>query len=1153
MRVFLFLIFAFFSVQNSNAQINTTSVLAEGTIVKIPVTQTGVYKLDFNYLKEAGLAIEGADPRNISIYGNGGGMMQELIDVDYKNTELDLVENAIFVSGESDGTFNSGDFILFYGEGATLPIYNPNTEKFTKPLNRFDTKNYYFIKIGNTRGKRVTSTASANGATYTSTEFDDVVRFEKDEKNLLNDWVDGQGSGQHWYGDQFKNTRERIYDSQLNFPNRVASEPIECVVRMVARARESSSKFLVEINGESFPSTNFSRSGYSAVDTYCHARTVTANPTLLGDNIEVKVSYPNTSFESEAWLDYIEINAVRQLKMTGDQMGFRDFETTNHVVSEFKMSEANGNLEIWNVTDPTSVEKQEGNLSGGNFTFSAATEGGLQEFFVFNKNQGFLTPGEAILVPNQNVHATPAAELAILYHPEFEEQVMRLAEHRRVHNGYDVVTIPVEQVLNEFSSGRFDPVGIRDFSKMMFDRYPGKYRFLLLFGDGSYDSRNINGDGNNFVPIYETKESHNPINAYPADDYYALLTPGEGFGLGGDLDIAVGRFPVNSLEEAETIVDKLIKYDTDPISMRDWRNRFTFVSDDDSDGDKFDGNWRHVRPSEQHANTLDTEFPNFNVDKIYLDAYPQIATSGGQKYPAVNDAIDRTIFKGVLGINYFGHGGSKGWAQERVLKIENILSWENEDRLPLFITATCSFTGYDAPTFKSAGEEVFLSAKGGAFALFSTTRAVYINDNEELVTAVFDTIFDKRNGEYGTIGEILAWSKNGSRATDTNSRKFCLIGDPSMNLALPKYNVATTMINGHDVSDGVADTLKALQEVTIEGMITDSNGEVMTGFNGSVYPTIFDKKTMQTTLGNDARNEIRDFELQKSILFKGKATVRAGQFSFTFVVPKDINYDYGPGKISYYAEDGINRDAAGSYRNIIIGQTSENALNDNDGPIVEVFMNNEDFILGGMTSANPVIFVKLTDDTGINVAGTSIGHDLTAILDNNTQEVFVMNDFYESELNNYRQGFVKYPLSNLTEGLHRVDVTAWDVSNNFGVGFTEFIVANSEEVALINVFNFPNPFVDQTCISFETNLANEELDVKIDIFGVNGQLVKIIETTMTPTGYRLGQGECIPWDGTSDSGLPLGKGVYVYRVKISGTGTNGFEQTSEFEKMVVLK
>ena len=1133
----------FFFISHLIAQVNLTSPLADGQIIKVPVSESGVYQIDYNYLKNAGLNIDAANPKNISIWGNGGGMMNGLITADYDLAENSLHESAIFISGEDDNSFDSGDYILFYGEGVSKVALRG--DRLSKELNRFDTKNYYFIKVGDAPGLRISNQASANNPTYTSTGISDVIRYEKDEKNLLKEWTQTQGSGQHWFGDQFKNTRSRAYDKEFNFPNRIEAAGIQMEVRMAARSISGSTNFEMVVGTESKNSSTINAVGGGSTTSYCLITQPVEDFFPQGDNVEVEINYPPRSFESEAWLDFIEINATRESQMVGNQMFVRDLASMQEVVTAFEVGGLDSNFEVWDVTDPAVVAKQEGSLNGSTFNFNATTIDQLKQFIVFNKNSGFLTPGEATSVENQNLHGIDNVDLAIIYHPNFAEAAQKLATHREDYNGYEIAMVTIDEVFNEFSSGSLDPVGIRNFSKMLYDRNPDKFKFLILFGDGSYDFRNINNEGGNFVPVYETINSTHPIESYPADDYFTLLTDGEGATLSGKLDVAVGRFPVSTLEEANAVVDKIIHYDTSPRVLNDWRNRITFVSDDDD----HDSSGTHVRPSERHADQMEADYPNLNVDKIYLDAYPQIATSGGQKIPAVNDAIDQTMFKGVLAINYFGHGGPKGWAQERVLKIENILSWENQDRLPLFITATCTFAGYDDPSFKSAGEEVFLNPKGGAFALLSTTRAVYISGNETLALRLYEQIFEREpDGTYLTLGELFTRGKNNTGGL--NGRKFTLIGDPSMRLALPEYNVTTTMINTHDVSDGMSDTLRAMQEVTIEGMITDQNGDLMNDFNGSVYPTIFDKKATVETLGHEPGKPPIPFELQKNILFKGKASVIDGKFQFTFVMPSDINYQFGVGKISYYAENGV-IDASGNYQKIVIGGTDPTATSDDEGPLVEVFMNNENFRSGGITDENPILFVKLSDDNGINVAGTSIGHDLIAVLDDNSQEPFVLNDFYESELNNFQKGFVRFPLSNLAEGRHRIKVTAWDVANNFGEGFTEFVVANSETAALLNVLNYPNPFIDQTCISFEHNLAGEDLTASVQIYDMAGKLVKSIESPMIPSGYR----ECLPWDGTSESGQRLARGVYVYKVTLRSNADAGatFGEVSEYQKMVLLK
>ena len=643
----------------------------------------------------------------------------------------------------------------------------------------------------------------------------------------------------------------------------------------------------------------------------------------------------------------------------------------------------------------------------------------------------------------------------------------------------------------------------------------------------------------------------NPIFSFPTDDYFGLLTnDNPGNTIAGNLTIGIGRFPVKTPEEAEAVVDKIINYDNNPDVYRDWRNRLLFVGDDE------DGSV-HTRQADQMARIVDQEFPSYNIDKIYLDAFPQISTPGGQRFPSATEALNTSIFKGVLAITYLGHGGAKGWAQERVLSISDILSWQNMDQLPLFLTATCSFTGYDDGGFTTAGEEVFLNEKGGAIALLTTVRAVYSSLNADLTEETIRRLFERIDNQVPTLGDIIRNAKNSftSGAIVTNSRKFALIGDPAQKLGIPEFSVATTKIDEHDVADGATDTLRALQRVTIEGVVLNRDNEIYEDFNGILYPTIYDKKITTSTLGQDQNSSIVDFTLQKNIIFKGRASVNNGRFSFTFVIPKDINYQFGTGKISYYASDeGKLIDAGGNYENIIIGGTDPDALEDDQGPKVEVFMNTEDFVFGGITNANPTLLVTLEDDNGINVVGNSIGHDLEGVLDENTQNTYLLNDFYESELDDYTKGKVRFPLSGLEEGRHQISVKAWDVANNSAEGYTEFIVVSNAKLALEHVLNYPNPFTDYTCFQFDHNLANTELDVLIQIYTVSGRLVKTLEQSIFTDGaIRLDN--CIEWDGRDDYGDILARGVYLYKVKVRAANTGNVELSgeSDFEKLVILK
>lgn len=1131
------------------------SVLKEGDIYKIAINKDGVYKLTYDFLKnKLGISnLDNIDPRNIKIYGNGGGILPSYTVTDRPD---DLIENSILVQGEEDGKFNETDYILFYAEGPDKWRYDASSKEFNLEKNIYDIKNYYFIKISGDRGKRIENQNSVSGTAYTTTTFNDFEHYEEDKVNLLHDWGVRtgltQGSGQRWFGDWFRTAREYTYNNLFTFSNLVTSSPAKIKAQMALRALQNS-RFNLIINGETL-SSSLAPGVSSLTDnetTYAFISEVNTNLTLNSDNINAVVRYPNpggSNDNSEGWLDYIQVNVRRKLMMSGNQMDFRDIETLSYPSATFQLDNANANLLIWDISNPLQPKNQLFDLNNNRITFGALTNT-LKTFIAFDKNQNFQLPESVGKIANQNIHGYDQLDMLIVYHPDFETEAQRLAQHRAQHSDLTVAAVSVNQIYNEFSSGKTDPTAIRDLAKLLYERN-NRFKYLLLFGDGSFDTRNIYGLGGNFIPVYE-KENFDPIETFPSDDYFAILNnASETSPLSGNMTIAIGRLPVKTADEAQAVVNKIVNYDTNQETFSDWRNQLVFVGDDE------DGS-QHSKDANSIADTIRSQVRSVNIDKIYLDAFPQVAASGGARFPEAKAELNRAIFKGALTVTYLGHGGQSGWAQERVLEISDIVNWDNFDRLPLFVTATCSFTGYDNPTFTSAGEETLLNPRGGAIALMTTVRAVYANANADLTKATMKQLFQPENGHYLTMGEAFRQAKNSftSPFTITNSRKYSLIGDPSMHLAIPQSRVATTRVNGKDISQVLADTLRALQKVTVEGIVTDQNGQPLTNFNGIVYPTVFDKATTVTTLGQDPGSTPFPFVVQRNIIFKGRASATNGVFKFTFVVPKDINYQFGKGKINYYAADADQMtDASGAFEQVIIGGTNPDAVADNQGPKVDVYMNTDDWIFGSITNPNPTLLVKLEDDNGINVVGNSIGHDLEGVLDQSTQNSFLLNDFYEAELDDYTKGTVRYPLYKLAEGRHQMRVTAWDVANNAAQGYTEFIVAASEDVALQHVFNYPNPFTDRTCFQFDHNLANQEMDVQIQIFTISGRLVKTIQTQILSDG-ALRQDDCIEWDGKDDYGDRLARGVYLYKVKVRGAtaGINQMKGESDFEKLVILK
>ena len=1111
------------------------SVLASGAIYKVSFTESGVYKLDYNYLKDLGIDIDNINPKNLAVYTSHGKALAENIIEDRFD---DLIESPILIKGEENNVFNSADYILFYAKGDES--WNTSNNTYNHEKNIYSDINYAFIKVKESQGKRLGTSNSLYTTAYTSSIYNSLQRYEEDKVNLLAAFTATQGTGQLWFGDRYNTVKEYDYTDKFDLTGYVLGEEIEIKLGFAGRNDENTSRVFLDLDGNTLDKSlaRINDSGSISTNRYANYALMNTTTTINNPNGKIVVRYPFQGNDvSEGWLDYLQLIIPKTLNFNGNPILISNQESVNY--NNTALSLTGSPDHIWDVTSLDDIKNAF--VDNGQIKYNSQDE--LRLFYAFNEATA-MTPTKLGVVENQNLHSIDDVELIVIYHPTFENDIERYVEHRSSFGNLNVKAVNINHVYNEFSGGKVDPSAIRDLAKMVYDR-TDNFKYLLLIGDGSFDYKQLTPDipDHNFIPAYETKESLDPIDGFPTDDFYALLDINEGTNLKGQLDIAVGRFPVKTAEEFTGLVDKLIHYDTHPDTQGDWKLKLGFAADDEDSG-------RHLTDTEDIANQTKLRYPDFNQQKIYFDAFLQESTPGGARFPDATKELNNAVFKGLLVLNYLGHGGPKGWAQERVLQVSDIQSWNNYDNIPLLITATCTFAGYDEPSVESAGEVSLLNERGGAIGLFSTTRAVFASDNKRLVSSVYDTMFTTQGGQLQTLGEILMRGKN-KNVQDTqkiNARKFSLLGDPSMRLSVPLLNVETSKINGTSISE-FSDTLKALEQVTIEGIITDQNNQFVSDYNGIVYPTIFDKESTLRTLANDSNSGEKSFNVIKNILFKGAATVTNGMFSFTFVVPKDINYAYGPGRISYYATNPDRVDAKGSNDDFIIGGTSNNIIQDNQGPEIQIFMNDESFVFGGITNTDPVLLIKLEDENGINVTGTSIGHDLSGTLDEDNQGTFIMNDFYEATVDNFREGSARYPISGLESGRHSISVKAWDVLNNSSEARSEFVVIKDGDNVLEHVLNYPNPFTTSTNFQFEHDLTSTELDILITIYTISGKVIKTIEATKYATGFRI---DGIHWDGTDDFGSDIGKGVYLYKIKVRSDEFNLLRE-SEFEKLVILK
>ena len=1116
----------------NNKSFGTNSVLETGDWYKIGVLNDGVFKITYQFLQNLGLDIDNLNPNDFKLYGNGGGMLPAL-NSDFRVD--DLKQNAVHVQGATDGVFNVNDYILFYGQSPHKWKYN-GVDKFNHEMNRFSDTTYYFITFSNTgeTAKRISVQGSESTSNQVVNTFNAHEYYERDLVNLIK-------SGDKWFGEKFD--IKTTYDFSFNFPNADLTTPIRIDYSVVARSGPltSSSAFTLSTLGVSSVTSIGGVDVNKYAGTFARIGSGSLVASLTSDLVNISLNYNKPSSVSVGWLDEIELNARRKLTMHGNQLFYRDVNSLGAGnVSQFRVGGANNSInKIWDITDPFNVKEQQKTFSGGTYSYAVSTNV-LREFVAFNTNYNtqIFNFGK---VSNQNLHGIAQADMVIVSHPDFLNQAAQISDFHTNNDGLNVVTVTPEQIYNEFSSGSQDIVAIRDFVRMLYEKATTSTelpKYLMLIGDGSYDNKDRVVGNTNFIPTYQSPQSMEVIGSLVSDDYYGLLDVNEGTWNTAELvDVAIGRLPVKTQEEANNVVNKILNYNTSS-SMKEWRNNFVFIGDDEDGG-------LHMDQSNQLSKMVDTTYKEYNIDKIFFDAFQQQSTPGGSRYPDVNKSINSAVESGSLVINYTGHGGEVGWAHERVLTVQDVNSWNNtsESGYPLFVTATCEFSRFDDPARTTAGELVLLNP-GGGIGLLTTVRLVFAGPNFTLNQTFYREVFTPVNGQFPTIGELFMSMKNNANTTsDRNNRNFTLLGDPALRLAYPIHDVKTTKINGVGVS--LADTIKSLSKVTITGEVQDQNGIKLTGFNGIISPIVFDKSKQVNTLNNDGQG-VFSFNLQTSKLFKGKVSVINGDFSYTFVVPRDISYNYGQGKLSYYAQNQA-VDANGYHTDFYIGGTADNYEADDVGPEIDLFMNDENFVFGGITDDSPILLANISDLHGINMVGNGIGHDIVAVLDGNTDESFILNDYYEADLNSYQSGKIAFPFSDLKEGRHKLTLKVWDVYNNSSEASIEFVVVDSRDIKLERVYNYPNPFTTYTEFWFEHNQPGKQLYAQVQVFTVSGKLVKTIEKHILNEGYRS---TSITWDGLDQYGDRIGRGVYVYRLKVR---TENFSVAEKYQKLVILR
>lgn len=1123
------------------------SVLSSGNWYRFYVQKSGVYKITKSFLQSLGLDTN-VDPRKIKIYGNGGRMLPLLNSDDYP---MDLTENAIQVVGENDGIFDSQDFILFYAEG--MDNWN---EDYKSNLNIYANKSYYYVTAQGDLGKRIADMTQPTGTAIPITTFDDYQFHEVDDVNV-------EKLGRIWFGESFSVDNEQEF--KFKFPNSVSASPIE-IKTHVAALTSTVNSFKIEANTQLVG--NISLDPGSSSDVLVIERNFSSTSNVSGEDVTIKVTFDNGGVpSSRGYLDYINIKAKRNLQTFGKQFRFQYDQAASMMgqIGEFQLSNASSISQIWDITDRFNVTKAE-NATLSTFSFKASL-GEVRKYIAID-NSDYYSPlkDSKSKVDAQNLKGTVFNNAQgnwqkidyLIITPKFlNSQAEKLAAFHRSYSNLNVKVVNLESIYPEFSSGKQDIGAIRNFIKYVYFNAPvgERVKYVNIFGDASYDFKDRIANNTNIVPIYQALNSYSESQfSFASDDFFAMMDDDEGrldygntsfngatsitFDLGG-IDIAIGRMIVSTTQQADEMVNKVIEYH-DLKSYGSWRTNYVAIADD---SDKTSDATLQLKQNNL-TDVIVAEKPFINFKKILLDSYQQETSAGGKRYPKAREEIFAAFEKGALVFNYLGHGGEDGLSGERIWEKSDGQNLSNRYKYPLFITITCDFSRFDNPYRPTAGEYTYWNPRGGAISMITTVRSIDQGNAEVFNDKLSEYLFSYNSDEYTSIAEALRLAKNFSPTTASNVVFY--LGDPALMLAIPKPRVVLTKVNDMPVT-GPIDDFQSLAFVKLAGEVLDENNNPLPSYNGELSVNIFDKNVIRTTLNNDNNSPSIPFTTLGETIFRGNASVTAGRFEFGFVVPRDIRIPVDNGRISFYSKrNQIHLDKYGQNTDIKIGGINTSAVADNTGPTVKLYMNDETFVNGGITNESPFFLALLEDEHGINTA-SGIGHDIVGILDGDETRPYIMNDYYQTELDDYTKGRVYFPFRNLAVGLHTITFKAWDVYNNPITAEIQFVVVGDESIALEHVLNYPNPFVSYTEFWFSHNRPFEPLDVQVQVMTITGKIVWTKNQTVTTDGFLSRE---ITWDGKDDFGDRIGKGVYVYKLTVKSTLSN--KKAEKIEKLVIL-
>lgn len=1099
------------------------SPLAQGDWYRLDIQDAGMYKLDYNYFQRMNIAVSNIN--SVRIFGNGGQVIPDNISEVHPDSLVEI--SRLVVDNNGNGVFDSDDYILFYGRGVMGWNYR-GSNIFEHYINPYTSTNFYFLTVTNGTGKLMdtVSAAAVSSPTLQPANFQEKIFVEEERFNLLN-------SGRQWVGRLFSGTgNAETYSQPL--PGLVSTSPISYKFRFVHRS--TTSDYMNIYENDQLLLSGYMYAFYTTDENskYAEAQGMSASRTggVPNNLSNVRMQLGSTNQDAKAWLDWMEIYYQRKFEATNDVLIYTTPDASG--IIQYTISNFSGGVRAFDVTDHGNIKELKFSSTDSTTCVMQIqqTTGSVRQIAVIGRN-GIKTVPNALRIGNTiNLHSPlKQYDFIIISPPEFLSEANRLAAYRESHDTLRTLVVDINQIYSEFSGGLVDPLAIREFLRYARTKWTAPApQFVLLFGWGHCDYKNISTSQRNWIPPYETLESLDAFYSYPTDDKFVMLNlPGETY------SYAIGRIPARSVQEASIVVSKIISYENNaPVDP--WRNRMTYVADDGKTSQGDDGN-QYTVDSDNLAEIYTPK--SCEKNKIYLVEYPTVISMSGRRKPTVNTAIVDAFNQGTLIVNFIGHGNDRIWTHEAVFtREEDLPQLSNKNRLSLVVASTCSYGRYDNPNILSGAEQLVTMDQGGAVASLATARSVNNGPNVSLNNSLFVRLFTKdSDGKNPRVGAALQLAKIANN--NSNTQKFHLFGDPTLRLLIPENVSSIDSVNGNS-TDGATVKIQSLSNVIIKGTMKNNQGTPLTSFQGKGILQLFDsQREMNIQDGID----LFTFKVNGSLLYRGSVTVNNGQFTCLVPIPKDVTFG-NKSRISLYAWNE-KTDGVGYTENIMVNGIDSTAAVDSLGPQIAVYLDDLNFRAGDIVKSNPTLIVRLSDASGINTSTVGVGHQISASL-NNAERTYDLSNYYQSDLDTYTSGEARYTLRDLSDGKYSLKVKAWDIQNNSSESETYFEVhTSSEDMALLNMMNYPNPFSSTTTFFFQRN-AIDPINVEIKIYSIAGRLIVNLEAlNVTERSVR------IPWDGTDREGASLANGLYLYKVKIQGLNDQRTNET--IGKLVIMR